>query len=69
MAHGRAYLKNVTLKTLPIELAHIWELGGLPVKYGDSFDRMLVAQARHEGLALVTADRAIQEYPIEVLWE
>lgn len=66
---AEAYLKNATLRTLPIELAHIREMGGLPVIHGDPFDRMLVAQARHEGLALVTADRVIREYPVEVLWE
>lgn len=66
---AEAYLKNATLRTLPIELVHIRELGGLPVMHGDPFDRMLVAQARHEGLTLVTADRAIREYPVEVLWE
>jgi PIN domain nuclease of toxin-antitoxin system len=44
-------------------------LGGLPANHGDPFDRMLVAQARHEGLVLVTADRVMREYPVEVLWE
>lgn len=66
---AEAYLENATLEALPIELAHIRELSGLPIKHGDPFDRMLVAQARHEALTLVTADRVIREYPVEVLWE
>lgn len=64
-----AYINNATLRALPIALAHIRELGGLPANHGDPFDRMLVAQARQEGLTLVSADKIMREYPVEVLWE
>ena len=64
-----AYLKTATLTLLPIELAHVRTLANLPPNHGDPFDRMLAAQARHEGLTLVTADQALRTYPIEVLWE
>lgn len=57
------------LEFLPISLRHIWELGNLPRHHGDPFDRMLVAQARYEGLTLVSADKAVREYPVNVLWE
>ncbi len=63
------YFNSATLRALPIELAHIRELGELPASHGDPFDRMLVAQARREGLMLVTADRVMREYPVEVLWD
>lgn len=63
-----SYLGDATLSTLPVELAHIRELGNLPASHGDPFDRMLVAQARCEGLTLVTADKILGEYPVEVLW-
>jgi PIN domain nuclease of toxin-antitoxin system len=63
------YFNSATLRALAVELAHIRELGGLPANHGDHFDRMLVAQARHEGLVLVTADRVMREYAVEVLWE
>jgi PIN domain nuclease of toxin-antitoxin system len=53
---------------LPIELAHITCLGTLPPIHGDPFDRLIVAQAIEEGLVLVTADRAIQRYPVAWLW-
>jgi PIN domain nuclease of toxin-antitoxin system len=33
----------------------------------DPFDRLLVAQARAEGLTLVTADPAIRRYEVSVL--
>lgn len=57
------------LELLPVSLAHVWELANLPRLHGDPFDRMLVAQARHEGLTLVSADEIMREYPVEVLWE
>jgi len=63
------YFSRAALRALPVELAHIRELGGQSANHGDPFDRMLVAQARHEGLVLVTADRVMREYAVEVLWE
>lgn len=64
-----AYLRTATLALLPIELAHIRALANLPANHGNPFDRMLAAQARHEGLTLVTADQTLRTYPIEVLWD
>jgi PIN domain nuclease of toxin-antitoxin system len=52
---------------LAISFEHATEAGGLPPHHGDPFDRMLVAQARIEGLTLVTADEAIQRYDVSVL--
>lgn len=69
VALAEAYALNGTLSMLPIALAHIHALGGLPRLHGDPFDRMLVAQARHEGMTIVSADTIIREYPVEVLWE
>jgi PIN domain nuclease of toxin-antitoxin system len=57
------------LALLPIKLEHVWALGELPHLHGDPFDRMLVAQARYEGLTLVSADKIMREYPVEVIWE
>ena len=33
------------------------------------FDRLMVAQARHEGLTLVTRDPTVRRYPIDTLWD
>lgn len=53
---------------LPIELRHAFRAGELPRIHGDPFDRMLIAQAQVEGLALVTADPAIGRYDVETIW-
>ena len=40
----------------------------LPPLHRDPFDRMLIAQAIALGLAIVTPDPAIAQYPVRVLW-
>jgi PIN domain nuclease of toxin-antitoxin system len=40
----------------------------LPLLHGDPFDRMLIAQAVAHGLAIVTPDPAIRQYPVRVIW-
>lgn len=47
---------------LAFEASHAEELRELPWHHRDPFDRMLIAQARVEGLALVTADERISHY-------
>ncbi len=46
---------------------HALEAGSLPRHHGDPFDRMLVAQARLEGLALVTREPAMGRYDVALL--
>ena len=52
---------------LAIEVPHAILAGALPRHHADPFDRMLVAQANHEGLSLVTADPLIRAYAVAVL--
>jgi len=52
---------------LPIGAAHGERAADLPGHHGDPFDRMLVAQAQLESLVLVTADRALRPYDVELV--
>lgn len=52
---------------LPIGPAHAELAPRLPAHHRDPFDRMLVAQAQRESLVLVTADRSIEPYDVELL--
>ena len=47
--------------------AHGLKAGGLPSHHRDPFDRMLIAQAQLEGMPLLTADRQIHLYEVEVI--
>lgn len=40
----------------------------LPWLHRDPFDRMLIAQAIAHGMAIVTPDPLIAQYPIRVIW-
>lgn len=60
-------LRSSELRELRITWTHGDEAGRLPLHHRDPFDRMLVAQARCEGLTLVTHDKHIQEYDVPLL--
>jgi PIN domain nuclease of toxin-antitoxin system len=53
---------------LPITLAHVYELQQLPRHHGDPFDRLLIAQAHVEGMALISHDHVFQQYIVNVVW-
>ena len=52
---------------LRIEADHAFAAATLPPLHKDPFDRMLVAQAMHEGLTLVTRDALVTAYPVAIL--
>ncbi len=54
------------LEPIGLEFSHIEELDRLPSVAGhrDPFDHLLLAQAKAEGAALVTHDRALPKYGI-----
>jgi PIN domain nuclease of toxin-antitoxin system len=52
---------------LAISAVHAERAAVLPPHHRDPFDRMLVAQAQIEELVLVTADRSLQPYDVELL--
>ena len=49
---------------LAITLAHAEAVEHLPSHHRDPFDRMLVVQAQHEGLTLITRDPLVQQYAV-----
>ena len=53
---------------LPLIAKHIYELAELEDHHRDPFDRLLVAQARVEGVTLVTADPKIWAYDVRTMW-
>jgi PIN domain nuclease of toxin-antitoxin system len=50
--------------TLPITISHALAVRSLPDYHRDPFDRMLIAQALHEGFRLVTRDSNIARYSV-----
>lgn len=52
---------------LAVSGAHGWSAGRLPLLHRDPFDRVLVAQAQHEQLILVTDDEVLAGYDVATL--
>jgi PIN domain nuclease of toxin-antitoxin system len=52
---------------LAISRAHIAEVVKLPRYHRDPFDHLLIAQANLEGLAFMTHDRKIGQYPVRLV--
>ena len=53
---------------LPVLPEHLQELAGLPMLHKDPFDRLLVAQAKYEGLTIVSPDERIAQYDVRTVW-
>lgn len=49
-------------RELPVTSEHAVAVNDLPPLHKDPFDRILVAQARVEGLTLLTMDKAVAKY-------
>jgi PIN domain nuclease of toxin-antitoxin system len=52
---------------LPMTARHSLAAATLPRHHDDPFDRMLIAQARIEGLTIVTRDPAFRDYEVGLL--
>jgi PIN domain nuclease of toxin-antitoxin system len=53
---------------LPVEPRHTSVLTTLPLHHRDPFDRLLVAQAMIEDISIVSADKALDAYPVRRIW-
>jgi PIN domain nuclease of toxin-antitoxin system len=62
-----AQLIDGGFEMLPIYTEHASAAPALPAFHGDPFDRMLIAQAMSEHVAIVTADKQIKMYEVEVI--
>jgi PIN domain nuclease of toxin-antitoxin system len=59
-------LSAQSMEELSINHAHAHAVEKLPMLHRDPFDRMLIAQAKCEGLIVVTHDRMFERYGISV---
>lgn len=61
-------IEQSAFQLLDINYKHAKLSGELPQNHADPFDRMLVAQAYLENLTLISKDKALQQFPIKLLW-
>ena len=60
--------KANNIEILPVMLAHVFALQNLPLHHKDPFDRILIAQANVENVAVVSNDPLFAQYPVKLLW-
>jgi PIN domain nuclease of toxin-antitoxin system len=60
-------IRMIGAHALPVEHSHALAVATLPKLHRDPFDRLLVAQARLEGMTILTADEAVARYPVTSL--
>jgi PIN domain nuclease of toxin-antitoxin system len=60
--------RELGLEMLTVDWAHAAAVEVLPLHHRDPFDRLLIAQAQIEGLAIVTGDPAFRNYHVQLVW-
>jgi PIN domain nuclease of toxin-antitoxin system len=63
-----ATLGRLGFDPMPVTALHAEAVERLPWHHRDPFDRLLVAQASVERCALVSADRRLSAYGIDICW-
>lgn len=53
---------------MPVLAKHTARLIGMPLHHKDPFDRLMVAQALVENIAIVSNDAALDAYGVTRLW-
>jgi PIN domain nuclease of toxin-antitoxin system len=61
-------MRVMSMRPLDITHLHALALDALPEHHGDPFDRLLIAQAITERMTLLTADRALQKYEVDLIF-
>jgi PIN domain nuclease of toxin-antitoxin system len=61
-------LASQRIRSLPITQLHALATYDLPLHHYDPFDRLLIAQAQIENMAILTSDRDFAKYEVDVVW-
>ena len=59
-------ISNIT--ELPVNMEHSFEIINLPLFHKDPFDRILFSQARVENMRIITRDKKMSLYDIDIVW-
>lgn len=62
------YIAAARFHELPVSVAHALAAGRLPGPHKDPFDRMLIAQARSQGIPIISGDPVFPDYGAKIIW-
>jgi PIN domain nuclease of toxin-antitoxin system len=60
-------IAQLGFRQLPITFEHALTVMVLPKHHNDPFDRIMIAQARFEGMTLISTDRNVGRYAVQYL--
>jgi len=63
-----AFMAKQGLRPLPVTHLHAVKVYDLPLHHNDPFDRLIIAQAISEEMAVLTADSDFRKYPVRIVW-
>ena len=63
------WIEKAGFQALSVTPQHAQLAGAWQMEHRDPFDRMLAAQAKLEGIPLATVDKALFDFPIEIMRE
>ena len=63
----REHIEQSGIRVLGLAPDHGLGVATLPMHHRDPFDRLLISQARHENLTIVTADERFSDYDVQVV--
>ena len=61
-------MKSSGVDALPLQHSHALQTAVLPWHHRDPFDRLLIAQAQVEDLPILSTDRQLAAYDVQVHW-
>ena len=61
-------MKSSGVDALALQHGHALQVASLPWHHQDPFDRLLIAQAQVEGLPILSSDRQLAAYDVEIQW-
>ena len=68
LSEFETFIKNKGIHILALAFNHIDYLQNLPYHHKDPFDRLLIAQAKVEQMAIISKDKEFHAYDIQLVW-
>ena len=63
-----AQIDNMPINIITVLPEHIGIVETLPFHHRDPFDRLIIATAKAESMAILTSDENIQKYDVSCIW-
>jgi PIN domain nuclease of toxin-antitoxin system len=61
------FIERNQIEIIPVNMEHLLLLSNLPMHHNDPFDRLIVCQSISEGLVLISKDKQLKHYSVELL--